>query len=123
MAQYLLLLYAAELDEAGMEERWSELPLWDEITDSLREAGVLLLNRPLGAAVSAKTVRIRNDRIDATDGPFALTKEVLAGFYLIECSDLESAVEVAARLPTARYGSVEVRPILALQSDPGHSSS
>ena len=113
MPEYMLLLYATEpADEAESEERWRELPLWDEITDSLREAGMLIRNAPLHSVVSATTVRVRGGETELTDGPFAVTKEMLAGYYLLECPDLDDALRAAARLPLARYGSVEVRPVM-----------
>jgi hypothetical protein len=112
MPQYLLLLYAPEADEAEHARRWSEMPLWTEVTDSLREAGLLVANAPLNGTDTATTVRVRDGETDLTDGPFAVTKEILAGFYLLECADLDEALRQAARLPTARYGSVEVRPVM-----------
>jgi hypothetical protein len=112
MPEYMLLLYAPEVDEAGQRDRWAELPLWLEVTESLREAGVLVANAPLHPADSATTVRVRNGEAELTDGPFAVTKEILAGYYLLDCADLDEALRHAARLPTARYGSVEVRPVV-----------
>jgi hypothetical protein len=111
MPEYMLLLYAPEVDEAGERDRWAEMPLWLEVTESLREAGVLVANAALHPVGSATTVRVRDGEAELTDGPFATTKEFLAGFYLLNCGDLDEALRHAARLPTARYGSVEVRPI------------
>jgi hypothetical protein len=108
----MLLLYVPEVDEAGQTERWAEMPLWDEVNASLREAGLLVANAPLKGVSSATTVRVRGDETELTDGPFAVTKEFLAGYYILACSDLDEALRHAARLPLARYGSVEVRPIL-----------
>jgi hypothetical protein len=113
MPEYMLLLYAPEVDETGERDRWSEMPLWLEVTESLREAGVLVANAPLHSADSATTVRVRDGEAELTDGPFAMTKEILAGYYLLDCADLDEALTHAARLPTARYGSVEVRPVLS----------
>ena len=112
MPDYLCLLYATDGDEALRAERWAELPLWNQITESLREAGVLIANNPLHPVESATTVRVRDDEVEITDGPFATTKEVLAGYYLLRCKDLDEALRHAARFPTARYGSVEVRPVM-----------
>jgi len=109
MPEYMCLLYGPETDEEGEAERWAELPLWTEITASLRDAGVLIANNPLHPVQSATTVRVRDREVELTDGPFAVTKEVLAGYYLLECRDLDEALRHAARFPTARYGSVEVR--------------
>ena len=113
MPEYMLLLYAIEGDEAERAERWAEMPLWDELNASLREAGVHVKNGPLRSVATATTVRVRGDETELTDGPFAVTKEVLCGYYVLDCADLDEAVKHAARLPLARYGSVEVRPIVA----------
>lgn len=108
-----MLLYAPEVDEAERAERWAEMPLWDEVNAGLREAGVLVKNGPLHDVATATTVRVRGDETELTDGPFAVTKEVLVGYYVLDCADLDEAVGHASRLPAARWGSVEVRPIVA----------
>ena len=113
MPEYMLLLYAPEVDEAERAERWAEMPLWDEVNTSLQEAGVVVKNGPLLSVETATTVRVRGDETELTDGPFAVTKEVLVGYYVLDCGDLDQAVGHASRLPVARYGSVEVRPIVA----------
>ena len=118
MPQYMLLLYAPEVEEAGERDRWAEMPLWLEVTESLREAGVLVANAPLHPVASATTVRVRAGEAERTDGPFAMTKEILAGYYLLDCADLDEALKHAARLPTARYGSVEVRPVMSSAAIP-----
>ncbi len=79
--------------------------------ESLRQRGVLLAAEPLHPVETATTVRVRNGALTVTDGPFAETKEHLAGFYLIEARDLNDAIQVAAKIPPAREGSVEVRPV------------
>jgi hypothetical protein len=112
MPNYMLLLYAPELDPAEQAEREAELPLWLELNESLREAGLLVANGRLHAAESATTIRIRDGETEVTDGPFATTKEILGGYYLLECGDLDEALKHAERLPVARYGSVEVRPVM-----------
>ena len=111
MSEYLLLLYTEETDEAGMAERLSEMPVWMELTAGLQEAGLLISSNALHPVDTATTVRVRNGETEITDGPFAVTKEVLAGYYLLDCSDIDEALAQAARLPLARYGSVEVRPV------------
>jgi hypothetical protein len=114
MPEYMLLLYGSEsADETERAERWAELPLWDQVNASLREAGALVKHGPLHSVATATTVRVRGDETELTDGPFAVTKEVLAGYYVLDCPDLDEAIRHAARLPWARYGSVEVRPIVA----------
>lgn len=111
MPKYLVLLYASEGDEATERERWAQLPLWQELTEGLRDAGLLVTNGALHRTDTATTVRVRDEEIEMTDGPFAITKEVLVGFFVLECDGLDEALRHAARFPTARYGSVEVRPI------------
>jgi hypothetical protein len=112
--EYMLLLYEfASADEAERAQRWAEMPLWDHVNASLRDAGVLVAHAPLHSVESATMVRVRGDETELTDGPFAVTKEVLAGYYVLDCVDLDEAIRHAARLPWARYGSVEVRPIVA----------
>ncbi|MFB4303525.1 YciI family protein [Actinomadura sp. NTSP31] len=108
MAEYMLLLYA---DEDEGRDRFAEMPSWQEVTESLREAGALVDNAMLHSPDSATTVRVRAGETELTDGPFATTKEFLAGYYVLECADLDEALAHAARLPIVRYGSVEVRPI------------
>jgi hypothetical protein len=112
MPHYMLLLYSTDPTPGERQERWAEMPLWLEVTESLREAGLLVANSPLCPVDTATTVRIRDGETEITDGPFAVTKEVLAGYYLLDCPDLDEALRQAARLPMARYGSVEVRPIM-----------
>ena len=113
MPKYMLLLYADEPDAKEREEREGELPVWRQFTDSLREAGLLLGSDRLHPVDSATTVRVRNGETEIMDGPFAVTKEYLGGYYLLDCADLDEALKQAARVPLARYGSVEVRPVAA----------
>jgi hypothetical protein len=112
MSRYLVLLYAPEGEETVDRQRSAQLPLWLELTESLREAGLLVANGALHRTEAATTVRVRNGETEMTDGPFAVTKEVLAGFYVLDCDGLDEALRHAARFPTAQYGSVEVRPII-----------
>jgi hypothetical protein len=79
--------------------------------DGLRRAGALLAAEPLHPVETATTVRVRNGQVSVTDGPFAETKEALAGFYLIDAPNLDEAIQMASRIPPAREGSVEVRPV------------
>jgi hypothetical protein len=111
MPKYLLLLYADEPDATEREERDAELPAWGRLIDSLRETGLLLGSDRLHPVDSATTVRVRDGETEITDGPFAVTKEYLGGYFLLECADLDEALEQAVRVPLARYGSVEVRPV------------
>ena len=114
MPKYMLLLYSEEPDAQERERRESELPAWRQFSDSLRDAGLLLGSDRLYPVDSATTVRVRDEETEISDGPFAVTKEYLAGYYLLECADLDEALAHAARVPLARYGSVEVRPVMEL---------
>lgn len=116
MPEYMLLLYAPENDNP--DDRWADMPLWLELTESLRNAGLLVASAPLRSVDSATTVRVRSSEIQLTDGPFATTKEILAGYYVLNCADLDEALHHAARMPTARRGSVEVRPIMSAAEIP-----
>jgi hypothetical protein len=109
MPKYMLLLYRDE-----HEQRPAEMPLWVEFDQSLRDAGLLLDGDPLHSVDAATTVRVRDGETEIVDGPFAVTKEYLAGYYLLECADLDTALRQAERVPLARYGSVEVRPVLSM---------
>jgi hypothetical protein len=83
--------------------------------DGFRERGLLIAAEALQPVDTATTVRVRNGKLTVTDGPFAETKEQLAGFYLVEARDLNDAIQVAAKIPPAREGSVEVRPVRELE--------
>ena len=85
--------------------------------DGLRKEGHHLGGEALHPVTSATTVRVRNGKVSVTDGPFTETKEQLAGFYLIEAKDLDEAIRVAARIPPARTGSIEIRPVRQLSAD------
>lgn len=82
--------------------------------DGFRDSGMLVAAEALQPVETATTVRVRNGRVSVTDGPFAETKEQLAGFYLLEAADLNEAIRAAAKIPPAREGSVEVRPVRPL---------
>src|ERR1051326_885138 len=83
--------------------------------DGLRRRGLLVAAEALQPVATATTGRMRNGKVSGTDGPFAETKEQLAGFYLIEAADLNEAIQIASKIPPAREGSVEVRPVRALE--------
>jgi len=115
MAQYMLLLYQPELDPAEQAEREREMPMFVELHRSLREAGLLVGVQRLHSTESATSVRVRGGETEITDGPFTVTKEVLAGYYILDCVDLDEALKQAAQVPAARYGTVEVRPIMSAE--------
>lgn len=104
--KYLCLVY---LDE----KRLAELPDEDcvEFDQSIRSSGHCLASEALESVQTATTVRVRDGKVAVTDGPFAETKEQLAGFYMIEAGDLDEAIRIASCIPPARVGSIEVRPI------------
>ena len=116
MAQYMLLVYEEEVDEAGRAERDQAVPLFLELHRSLKEAGLLVNVKALRPLESATSVRVRDGDTEIVDGPFAVTKEVLAGFYLVDCADLDEALALAARIPPATWGTVEVRPVVPVES-------
>jgi hypothetical protein len=111
--KYLCLVYFEEKSMQAMSQ--SE---WDALNnecldcgDGLRASGHWLGGEALQSVHTATTVRVRNGKVTATDGPFAETKEQLAGFYLLDARDLNEAIQLAGKIPPARYGSIEVRPI------------
>src|SRR5918995_5995008 len=112
MSQYMLLVYEEEVDPAEQAEREQVTPTLLELHASLREAGLLVGVQRLRSTESATSVRVRGGEVEITDGPFAVTKEVLVGYYILECADLDEALKHAARVPTARYGTIEVRPVV-----------
>jgi hypothetical protein len=112
MAQYMLMVYEEEVDPAVQAERERQLPVFAEMHRSLREAGLLVGVQRLRSVESATSVRVREGGTEITDGPFAVTKETLAGYYILECADLDEALRQAARLPMARWATIEVRPVM-----------
>jgi hypothetical protein len=106
--KYLCLVYIDETQE-GVPD--SECLAYG---DSLRQSGRCLAAEPLHPVHTATTVRVRGGTVSITDGPFAETKEQLAGFYLIDAKNLDEAIGVAAKIPPARIGSIEVRPVREL---------
>ena len=115
MAQYMLLVYQEEVDPAEQAEREKVTPVLAELHKSLREAGLLVDVRRLYSVESATSVRVRDGETEITDGPFAVTKEVLAGYYILECADLDEALRQAARLPMAPWATIEVRPVVSAE--------
>ena len=114
--KYLCLIYQDEtvpqkLPKAEFEKIHSE---YLAFTDEIKKSGRLLGNNGLQPTNTATTVRVRNGKVTTTDGPFAETKEQLAGYYLIEARDLNEAIQVGAKIPSARFGSIEVRPVLEI---------
>lgn len=108
--QFLALIYAGEdQDDVDIETLMAQ---YQEFDRQLGAAGILLGGNALEAISTATSVRVRNGKPELTDGPFAETKEQLGGYYLLECKDLDEALEWAAKIPSARYGTIEVRPVM-----------
>src|SRR5512138_667067 len=111
--KYMLLIYANESFEPKTHEEQQAVapPVWYALMGEMEAAGVLLSNNGLSSVANATTVRIREGKTLITDGPFAETHEQLGGFFLLECKDLDEALRWAEKIPHAKYGSVEVRPL------------
>jgi hypothetical protein len=112
--KYLCLVYGQQKDIQAMRD--DECMEYDK---SLRQSGRCVASEALQPVETAATVRVRNGKMSVTDGPFAETKEQLAGFYLVEAKDLNDAIQIASKIPPARIGSIEVRPIRELVSSTG----
>ena len=114
--QYLLLIYTdeSEWEQLSDEDRKPMIDEYFALTDSLQESGNYVLGAPLQPTSTATSVRVRDRETLVTDGPFAETKEQLGGFYLVEANDVDEAIGFAARIPGARYGTVEVRPLMPI---------
>jgi hypothetical protein len=119
--QYLLLLYTDEENWQRMsdQERGEITKEYFALTDDLRERGSYLGGNPLQPTTTATTVRLRDGEQLLSDGPFAETKEQLGGYFLVDAESIDEAIEHAARIPAARLGSVEVRPIMEIPARVG----
>jgi hypothetical protein len=111
--KYLCLVYG---EEGAIQQTPDAHCL--EYDASIRASGHCLSSEALEPVATATTVRVRNGKVSTTDGPFAETKEALAGFYLIEAKDMDEAVSIAAGIPPAQVGSIEVRPIRPIRERP-----
>jgi hypothetical protein len=116
--KYLCLVYLSP-------EHWSSVPdsACAAYGQTLRDGGHMLGGTPLHPTSAATTVRVRNGQVSITDGPFAETKEALSGFYYIEARDLNEAIQIAAKIPPAQFGSIEVRPTRELMLDPAQAAA
>jgi hypothetical protein len=117
--QYTLLIYDDEATWGRMSEgeRGAIMQEYFEYTTELRDAGAFVDGAPLQATQTATTVRVRDGEQLVTDGPFAETKEQLGGFYLIDVETLDEAIEWARKIPSARIGSIEVRPVAPMGAE------
>jgi len=116
--EYMLLIYlneeeATRLSEAEKQRIFQE---FDAFTQDVIKSGHRKAGAPLEFTKSAATVRVRNGKTMVTDGPFAETKEQLGGYVLVEAKDLDEAISIAARIPSSKYGSTEVRPVVKINN-------
>jgi hypothetical protein len=111
--KYLCLIYDNESTWANMSQAEAEAMMGEyfAFTEAIKKSGHHIAGEALQPVQTATTVRVRNGKTSTTDGPFAETKEQLGGFYMIEAKDLNDAIQVAQRIPSAKLGSVEVRPV------------
>ena len=112
--RYLLLIYQDEVAHSkwSQEQLAAEYQAYNEFTESVAKSGALQSGEPLMPTNTATTVRVRNSKTLTSDGPFAETKEQLGGYYLVNCKDLDEAIALAARIPAATDGSIEIRPVM-----------
>jgi hypothetical protein len=111
--QYVLLIYVSEAVTGAMsQEAYQEyFQGYAQFEGEVQQRGIKTGGQPLQPISSSTTVRIRDEQTMITDGPFAETKEQLAGFYVLECKDLDEAIALASKMPDAKYGSIEIRPV------------
>ena len=111
--KYLLLMYADESKAPQTPEEYQahDPQSWYSLLEELKAAGVLLSTNGIAPGANATTVRIREGKTLITDGPFAETHEQLGGYFLLDCKDLDEAIRLAEKIPTAKYGSIEIRPL------------
>ena len=112
--KYMLLIYSSEngWDELTEDERQALYREYGKLSEDLRAAGSFVDGSELQPVSTATTVRVRDGGSLVTDGPFAETKEQLGGYYLIDAADLDEALQWAGRIPSARHGAIEVRPLV-----------
>lgn len=117
--KYLCLIYSDETRYPRMsqDELSTMMGEYVEFTKSVRASGHYVGGHRLESTHAASTVRVRNGKLSTTDGPFAETKEQLGGYYLIEARDLNEAIQIGSRIPGAKYGSIEVRPVAPTPAD------
>ncbi|HEY6287223.1 MAG TPA: YciI family protein [Ktedonobacteraceae bacterium] len=112
--KYMLLLYgnASQAPHFTSEERSAARQVWFDLLADMKAAGVYLLNYGLSPVTDATTVRVRNGETRAINGPFAETDEQLGGYFLLDCKNLDEAKDWAAKIPHAKFGSIEIRPVI-----------
>jgi hypothetical protein len=114
--KYMLLIHEEEarLGKMAVEERASFLAEYRTLIDELKGSGAYQAGSQLQPTATATSVRVRNGKRLVTDGPFAETREQLGGYFLVEAADLDAAIAIAERIPSARFGTIEVRPVVAV---------
>jgi hypothetical protein len=114
--QYLLLIYSSEAEENAMPESELEslMAAYGVFTKGIVDSGAMVGANRLRPTTEATTVRVRDGKSLVTDGPFAETREALGGYYLVEANNLDEATAIAAKIPTAKHGSIEVRPVWSM---------
>ncbi len=117
--RYLCLIYEDEKEWESKPQNELEALMgeYSAFTDDIRSKGQLAGGEALQPTPTATTVRVRNGKISTTDGPYVETKEQLGGFYLVDAKDLNEAIQIASRIPSARFGGVEVRPVIDFSQD------
>ena len=118
--KYLCLIYDEEkkLEQMPKSEGEAFMGEYFGFTEGIKKSGHYLGGNALKPVQTATTIRVRNGKVTTTDGPFAETQEQLGGYYLIEAKDLNDAIQVAAKIPSSRIGSIEVRPIMEFNAQP-----
>ncbi len=112
MPQYMLLIYGDPADAPPAAEQDAQYAEWLNYTNALVASGAMVNGAPLEGTESAKTVRVRGGDTQLSDGPFAETKEILGGYYLVDVPTIDEAVALAAKMPNIESGTVEVRPVV-----------
>jgi hypothetical protein len=112
--KYAFTIYVDEAgrEAASEEDRTAMSQAYGAVTQEMQESGVLVAGEGLYPTPTATTVRVREGERSVTDGPYAETKEALGGFYVLDCKDLDEAIEWAAKIPGAQVGSIEIRPVM-----------
>ena len=115
--QYLMLIYTDEAVDPKPNTPEGDKFMGDywKYTEEVKEKGLMLGSNALQPVATATTVRVRDGKTQTTDGPFAETKEQLGGYYLLDCKDLDEAIEYAAKIPSAVHGSIEIRPVMLFE--------
>ena len=118
--QYMMLIYAAESahPDTGTPEGEAYMQTYFSISQDWSERGLMVAGAPLENIDRATTVRVRDGKTGTPDGPFAETKEQLGGYYILDCKDLDEAIECAAQIPTSGVGSIEIRPARDMVAKP-----